>query len=826
MNYKQTSFLGGLNRQFDATKLAEDEYPLLVNGRVRNDQVETIQLPQEITTGIPEGNNFQGLYSAGFFLLAFIDGKAYYRSFDPANPQESFTPIVGFSLDPNVDRIYCELVSGSTINFKRQANTTNVASDGVQLTNKITGSPDCALVTDGINQARVIFPDATSRVTQTWQQWTESETGELREYVPIGTYPLFLNGVLYLAMLDIQSKRLNRIGRSVTGRPLDFMVIVDSNGNKLDNELNGGADVVALKCDYNTITALSRISLIQNPQTSANASPPIFVSTAYNSYLMSPDIQNLIYGEPKFNYQFLFQTGALNPFCIIDEISGDTLIIDAKGIISFNATSYAKAEGRNLPFSRKIHPLFKDITQTVACCTKLDNYIYFGVNTVYGPAIVVYDEITQKWVSVDIYPNVNLIKQFAIISTTTVKRVFFITIDNKLYEAFASSQTATCRLYAGEWMEEKINQRVLSTQTAFKDILTEGQIHCTLFVDGLKHKRNIQPIEPNQQSSTVPIDLPFGRSDQNSVQNLTFGFPDAPTGYKHGLLLEWNCKATLSSLDLTTSENNPTVNPQQDSIIERDKTNLNNSLGICLAGWLGQSSAEVAQLVTQIKEKNPSQVVLLGNQNLPVGALDTLQNNVKQYWDKLKQAGKVTAVLGPKDLDTLNGQAQLEYFLQGRYFSQVLTSEIELFVLNSGYNSAGNLVEPDGVAIDSNQYRWFKTSIANSARKWKIVLLWDTPIYSTSGFQNWDFKRLGASIVIGAKNKNYERLFQDQLVSLNVGTGNTLEPIAEPFYDESKYRYHSTKGFLFLDIDSINLNGMFYALGNSKQPIDTFQILG
>jgi len=823
--YKQDSFIGGLNRQFDPTKIADDEYPLLINGRIRNNQVETIQLPKQITFGLPDGENLQSIYAAGFYLFAFIDGNAYYRNFGAGSTdQDSFVKIDGFQLDKDVDRIFAEIVPGSTVNFRRQAQTQNVASDGVHLTDTISGSPDCAYVTDGINQGRIIFPDASSRVTQTWNEWQNNDDGSLREYVPIGTYPLYSNGILYQAGLDSSSGRLNRILRSVTGRPLDYMIIVDKDGNKVGTINDSGADVMAHRVDFNNLASLNKISSVNAPQLD-NSDPPILVGTSYNSYLVYPKLDQPIFSEPQFAQRFLFSTAPLNSSCVIDVITGDTLFIDSKGIVSFNAALLAQNEGKNEPFSRRIHPLFNGITQTVACCTKLDNYIYFGVNTIYGPAIVVYDEITQKWVSIDIYPTVSLIKQFAIISTTTIKRIFFITDDNKLYEAFASPITATCRIYCGEWIEDGKYQRTLMINTAFDTIFTAGQIHATLYTDGKKYQRNIQLTDATINESSVPLALPFGRNDSDTVQHIAFGFQDAPVGYKHGVMIEWNCKATLNEVNLTTNEIDPIVNNAQESLIESAKTTLNNSLRLAFLGWGGSNAQSTRDLVSMIKEQNPDYIVLCGNNNLPLGAISTLQSNVKNYWDQLKQQNRVFAALGSKDLDTLNGQTQLTYFTNGRYFNLKLSNDVELFIVNSGFNSSNVIVEPDGISKYGTQAKWLQLTLNQSTAKWKIIVIWDTPYYSSMGFNDWPLKQWGASLVIGAKLHNYTRIFNEQFSQINIGTGSGGLVSSEPLSDTIKFSYDKTLGYFLIECDNINLNGTFFA-SPSGDVIDQLQILG
>jgi hypothetical protein len=817
--HERNSFIGGLTRQFDPTKIAENEYPLLINGRSRNDQIETILLPQELTEGLPPISNFQGLYSAGYFLIAFFDGLAYYRSFNPESPSSQFQPILDFSLDVDADRVYLELVPGSSVNFKRQLITASKPSSGVDLTSVIRGSPDCAIVTDGINQPLIIFPDASTRVSKNWAQWSDlaDDDGANREYVPIGTYPMFHDGILYMAGKDTVSDRFNKLFRSVTGRPLDFMVAVDSSGNKLSVQSEGDANVMAHKVDYNSITSINRINAVEGS---------FFVGTSYNSYLVTPNQEKLIYGEPTFKNRWLFPTGPLNPFCVVDAL-GDTLIIDSKGIISFNAVIAAQNEGRSLPFSRKIHPLFDGITQTVACTAKMENYIYFGVNTVYGPAILVYDEVLDKWASVDIYPGVNLVKQFAVISTTTVKRLFFITIDNKLYEAFASPTTATCRLYSGEWMEKG---KLITASASFKDILIAGQVHASLFTDSRKVNRLIQPVNITKTASTQPLEIPFGSSEENTNLDLTFNFENSPVGKKHGVLLEWNCKGILGSIKVDVANNTPKVDYQQESLIQSNGTDLINPDKLAIVGWAGTAGTTLASLVSQMKDGEYDKYVLLGNSNLPAGAEATLDANVVNYWDALKVQDKVIGVLGNKDLDTLDGKAHLQYFRQGyRYFNKVLSSYTELFILNSGTNTAGEIVEPDGITPTEKQGQWLKNRLERSFRKWKIVLLWDNPLYNTTW--DWPFQEWGATLVICAKNRNYERLYSSENFSyINIGSGSTsgFDAISYPYLDESKYRDNVNNGFLEIEADAINLVGKFvkYSSTSARTVLDTFQILG
>ena len=72
MEFIQKSFVGGLNQQVDATRLSDNEYPLLINGRNRYDLVTPIKLPEEIIDSNLVPGNVQGIYAAGNILFIFM----------------------------------------------------------------------------------------------------------------------------------------------------------------------------------------------------------------------------------------------------------------------------------------------------------------------------------------------------------------------------------------------------------------------------------------------------------------------------------------------------------------------------------------------------------------------------------------------------------------------------------------------------------------------------------------------------------------------------------------------------------------------------------
>lgn len=90
-------------------------------------------------------------------------------------------------------------------------------------------------------------------------------------------------------------------------------------------------------------------------------------------------------------------------------------------------------------------------------------------------------------------------------------------------------------------------------------------------------------------------------------------------------------------------------------------------------------------------------------------------------------AQKAFWVLGNHDIDGVNSWG-LHYaafsYLPGnrRYYSIKLGNGlVELFILHSGYNTAGTLLEPDGNAVGSAQHSWFVNALRESTARYKFV---------------------------------------------------------------------------------------------------------
>lgn len=532
MKFLQQSFQGGYNRLLDTTRIQRNEYPFLQNGRNRFDVIETIKKPLDITSTLPDGN-FQGLYAAGNFTLVFIDGRAYYRNYAVSG---QFVAVADLALSPDVDKIYVELVPASTINLVRKNSSDTDVSAGILYSGSTATSPSAVVVQDGINQPWIIQPNGIARITKKYTEWTPAAP----EYVPIGKQMLHHDGILYIVSPDG-----TQIYRSVTGRPLDFMIKIDKDGNALSEE-SGKADTISHKVSFDAITAIRWI----NTPTGA-----FFVSTSYNSYLVTPLYDNLIFGEPRFKNTLLFNTGAQNQFCLVD-VLGDTALIDFTGVKSFNAAAQITGEGKNSPFSANVAHLFKDVQQSEPSCIEFDNYALFAVNTVYGQRVLVYDALSGRYVGLDNYTIEGTILQFASVKTNTERKLLAYTSANKLYELFGGTEREECAIYIGDFCsnDPQIMQKPIILFGVFIDAEESGTVHALCYTDRLAGNSYDSLVKEAVSSNTLPLEIPFGKSTNDRCKVFHVDLAQEAECWKYGFLISWDFDAKLSHLAVISND--------------------------------------------------------------------------------------------------------------------------------------------------------------------------------------------------------------------------------------------------------------------------------
>ena len=783
--YNKYDFVGGLNQGVDSTKVDfSSEYYILSNARTRNNTVKPIHNPLDITTGLPEGEKIQGAYSINNYQLVFIAGKAYFKNFDPESASWSMIP--SLQMSATVDRIYMELVPASYVNFVRKsADQTNAKSE-VALTGQANGSPMCAIVMDGVSQPWIIFPNASARITQTYAQWSTAN----REYVPVATMPMYLNGKLYCVGKDSNGS-FTQIYHSVSGRPLDFTVPVTEAGDKISlKESVGGAPALAYRVDFGDITALKRIEATDGA---------FFVATVRNSYLVLPDTTDLIYGEPTFSNQFLFNVGPLNADCLA-ELKGDYALIHYSGIRSFNGTLALKFRGKNSPFSRAISNMLDEITQVFGAATNFNNYAVFSLLTKFGPAILWYDTLIEKFVAFDQFPSVGRIRQFSVLQTNETARLFFYTEDNRLYE-YDAGTVATARAYFGDIIpgvtanEHKITR--VSVRTA--SVKEDGYVQVSTYADERKDITHTVAVTTRNQTEATYSAIPFKETEEDQGETINVDVAEVTSyGYKVGILLEWDAMCEITGVTVHTDES-------QSLTPETEKQHTHTIVRASNAIVIGNDNTTTdAKVLLQQRVKTLNADIVLG------GGI-TFSD-----WSFLRKRDRFFAVPAETDLDGDVGEAFYQTMLQSptRYFV-IETTYVNYYVMNSGYDSSDTQVEPDNLDETTikiaRQWRWLKARLAEST-KINVVFM-RSPVYSSVAakekelLQTIPLREWGVHLVLSNAAKIYERIHTENLTYINVGTsGGEVDPYTKM---DGSYKISETPGFLMIEARPLSLDITF-----------------
>ena len=258
-------------------------------------------------------------------------------------------------------------------------------------------------------------------------------------------------------------------------------------------------------------------------------------------------------------------------------------------------------------------------------------------------------------------------------------------------------------------------------------------------------------------------------------------------------------------------------------------TNAQRFVAIGDYGVNDQNELAVSDLV---KSLNPEFIITTGDNNYPIGAASTIDQNVGKYYREFiypyvgnygqgATENRFYPVVGNHDNETNNGQPFRDYFtLPGneRYYDFV-KGDVHFFGLNTDAR------EPDGNKEGSIQAQWLETQLANSTSKWKIVYMHVAPYCSgghgSSDTVQWPFKEWGADVVIAGHNHLYERLIVDDLPYFVVGTGGRRLSSYQFQLLESKAIY---KGFGALYVEASPTQLLFEFLDTNSVIIDSYTI--
>lgn len=555
MILQQKSFAAGFNLIANDTQLADGEYRWVINARQRFGYIEPNR-KAILFDDAPEGLK-QGGIGIGDVSIIFVAGEAFWRR----EGTTGWTQIPGFLMDTLADRLWAIAVPDSTFNFKRQSDTSIKSPIIVPPNVRIAGTPAGILVQDGAHQPWIILLDPVTntfiaRVTKNYSQWSNaSSVADDREYVPIGKFMMFMNQILFIVSSDG-----SQVYRSVSGRPLDFMVNVDFLGNKAATELQGGAASVSFAMDNDTITNI----------TPCNVADTFIYGTAHNVRLLVFDYLNTIFGEPTFREAMpAMEAGIVNDQSVL-EILGDFCFIDAEGVKTFNAVSQLRFEGQNSTFSVAVSRLFKGknnlspIKQKKPVCISFDNYALFDVDTRWGRLIIVYDTLIDKWVAIDIIAFTGRIKQFWKTVTEDETRLYVVTARDKLYQLYADEdnrEVAELRIKALEHDETKVQQKGNLVHVMVEKGQMTGKMEVFQYVDDQLKSRERQTVSYVKQNLTsgssgvaYPVRCPVFPTTYKRSETLTFAFTNGFQGKKIAHVIKWNTDAKVQEVEVITSD--------------------------------------------------------------------------------------------------------------------------------------------------------------------------------------------------------------------------------------------------------------------------------
>ena len=213
-----------------------------------------------------------------------------------------------------------------------------------------------------------------------------------------------------------------------------------------------------------------------------------------------------------------------------------------------------------------------------------------------------------------------------------------------------------------------------------------------------------------------------------------------------------------------------------------------------IIGDYGSSTAGEDNVATLVARLKPDFVITTGDNNYPLGAAETIDENIGRYFHAFiapyrgrygrgARENLFFPSLGNHDWYTPGAQPYLDYFSlpnNERYY-QVVRGNVQLFALDSDFN------EPDGITRDSKQAHWLEALLGASEVPWRVVFFHHPP-YS-SGVKHgptvemrWPFAEWGASIVYAGHDHTYERLAVDGVpyVVNGVGGNDDLYTLGDP----------------------------------------------
>ena len=258
------------------------------------------------------------------------------------------------------------------------------------------------------------------------------------------------------------------------------------------------------------------------------------------------------------------------------------------------------------------------------------------------------------------------------------------------------------------------------------------------------------------------------------------------------------------------------------------------SIRFAVIGDYGDSSPAEQDVANLVKSWNPDFIITVGDNNYPLGAAETIDQNIGQYYHEFIYpytgsfgAGATTnrffPSLGNHDWDTPNAQPYLDYFaLPGneRYYDFVW-GPVHFFAIDS------DSLEPDGNLSTSPQGVWLQTQLAASTSSWNLVYFHESPFSSGANHgstvkMQWPFQAWGADAVLAGHNHNYERIILNSFPYFVDGLGgDSIHAFATPIAG-SEVRYNGDYGAMLVESGEAYITFQF--ITRTGVMIDTYTL--
>jgi hypothetical protein len=795
--FTQNTFIAGMNAQFARVNTPEGAYPLLLNGRSNKGTISPIK-KHVLQTGLPAGN-YQALVALGDYLLVVISGEAYVRNVTLGTP---WTTITGFSPLNADSEIYTTVLPVGN-------DRTNYVSGAPVYNSGIAATLQCLRLSDNINQARLIYFDGTTAVAATYANWTKDRP----QYVPVGSFSC-ISGVRHF----MASPDGTQIYASRSGRPLDFVLVLDAAGEKAAD-----AKGLATSVDFNPMT-----------QMVPSSDGGVIASTLRATYTVFEDPNDEFFGEYRLKSKMLFPVGCVNWKSTAD-ILGDSAFISQFGIQSFNTVLQAQRESNNYPLGARIARYLSN-PQSDTCAINFDTLALFAVNTIYGEAVMVFDTTTQQFVSID--TGFGKVRQFAVHTTSNSTRLWFINYDNQLYEAYADTEYAQCSVLLGDYAikEPGLDHVIYRAEATFVNLTEAVDVRMQLyaeeslvvsadytigsdalisppapvalpFANGPRSEHCICTVDSKKRTQSTSLWIQWqGGAELAQVQldgstqesQVTTGVPQATNRQTYafigGVALNTDSQTGAAMDELTTVVGDyyfidGTANTGAQTVVD----GIFKAIGTTTRATGRLSNVTSARMLRQLVNSLDADLILsTGNLCYPSGTEADYLRAANFWTDLLLPSG----LAGTVELTTDSGEAW--YSRNQRYYPIYDTNGTVDFFLFSA-------TDIDGVSATSTQGQDLLTKLQLSTSKFKVLVV-NKPLYSdtsTGDLTTIQWLRQYFDLVICGGSARYERFYVEGTTIINAAVG-TITPAALSRTQTSEFT-SDDNGYLKLEADKFGL---------------------